>query len=59
MYKVNLRGCKPSYYSDRRDAELVYNSLFINRNFRDILTLTRITPERFLKELTARRHLFK
>lgn len=56
MYKVNLRGCRPSYYENRRDAEKVFNTLW--RDFRGALTLTRITPERFLKEFKTRHNLF-
>ena len=56
MYKVNMRGCLPSYYDNRRDAEKVFNTLL--RDFRGALTLTRITPERFMKELKTRRNLF-
>ena len=56
MYKVNVRGLKPAYFDHKADAELVFNRLFIA--YKGLITIERITFNRFMKELTARTNLF-
>lgn len=52
MYKVNMQGCKPSYYNTQEKALKTYNYIWfmVTHN----VSIQRVTYKRLLKDMYKR-----